>query len=355
MTNPPIVVLDVETTGLSADGGDRVVEVGLVRLGSDLRIEQEYTTLINPQRKMGASSIHGIRDADVEDAPTFAEIAGNVGAILEGAIVAAHNAAFDVGFLMSEFEYVGLLQRLPPGLSLPIIDTLALSRDLMPSAPDHRLSTVCAACGIPAWKQHGALADAKATALLLARLAAMNGHRLLGDLRGEPILLHAGWTGRTPSGRVRPRKTLETLTKPTGLALVPTRKRPPLEGEVAVFTGGVGVSREEAIRVAETLGCKVRSSVTGKTSIVVVGDPDVGRLFGVGEGITQKHREALRRAAAGQRLRILAEADFMRLAEVVSDGVITDEEWEAVRELVYSVGYAALDGSKGVTAQGRRA
>lgn len=343
MTVPPIVVLDVETTGLSTEGGDRVVEVGLVRLGRDFRIEREYTTLVNPGRKMGASSVHGIRDVDVEDAPTFADIAGDVGEFLEGAIVAAHNASFDVGFLMSEFEYVDLLQRLPPEVSLPVIDTLALSRELIPGAPNHRLPTVCEACGIPAWSHHGALADAKATALLLARLAEMHGNIVLGEFRRQPILLTPGWTGRTPSGRVRPRKFLATLTRPSDQAPIPTSKPPPLEGEVAVFTGGVGISREEATRDAEMLGCKVRSSVTGKTSIVVVGDPDVGRLFGIGEGITQKHREAQERAAAGQRLRILTEADFMRLAEVVSDGVITEDEWVAVRELVYSVGYAAQD------------
>ena len=353
--SPSIVVVDFETTGLSTDDGDRVVEVGLVRLGADLRTEREYSTLVNPERKMGASSIHGIRGVDVVDAPTFAEIAGDVGEFLEGAIIAAHNAPFDVRFLVSEFEHVGLMQRLPPNVSLAVIDTLRVSQDLIQGVSDYKLPTVCAACGIPAWSHHGALGDAKATALLLAHLAEMGGDALARSLRSDAVLLEPGWTGLAPSGRTLPRKTLATLARPTSGAPVPTSKPPPLEGEIVVFTGGVGIARKEAVRAAEMLGCEVRPGVTKKTSIVVVGDPDVGRLFGQGAGITGKHRKALELAEAGQRVRLLTESDFMRLAEVVSDGVITDEEWRTVRELVYAVGFAEPDGVSTQRRNGRRA
>jgi hypothetical protein len=127
----------------------------------------------------------------------------------------------------------------------------------------------------------------------------------------------------------------------TNAAPVPATKPPPLLGEVAVFTGGLGIVREEAERAAEMLGCQIRTGVSGKTTIVVVGDADVGRWSGEGSGLTAKHREALARVAAGQRIRVLTEGDFLRLAQVVSDGVITEQEWLDVRELVYAVGFAA--------------
>lgn len=352
MSGPPVVVLDVETTGLSAYGGDRVVELGLVRLDGELRVEQEYSTLVNPERPMGASNIHGIRDADVQDAPTFADIAGDVGEFCAGAVFAAHNASFDIGFLFSEFEHAGLAKLLPSEEVLAVIDTLALSRRLVVDVPNYKLTTVCEACGVPPWTQHGALGDAKATAQLLARLALVNGGLSMSTLT---CMLKPGWTGLKPSGLAHPRKTLATMAGAVNGRPTPADRPPPLAGEVAVFTGGVGIARDEAVRVAGALGCMVRPAVTGKTTIVVVGDPDVGRLGPhVGMGATGKHREALERAAAGQRLRVLDEAAFMRLAEVVSDGVITEEEWSAVRELVYSVKFAARDDGGEPMAKPRR-
>ena len=342
LARPPVVVVDFETTGLSTEGGDRVVEVGLVRLDPDLRIEREYATLVNPECEMGATRIHGIRDVDVVEAPTFADIAGDVGEFLEGAVLAAHNASFDIRFLRSEYEHIGLPERLPPDVPLTVIDTLNLVRFLNLDVPNCKLPTVCAACGIPEWSHHGALGDARATALLLAHIFERGGEVVWYEAFSSVCLLSPGWTGRRPSGRSRPRTTLSSLARTTGATPVATTRPPPLDGEVAVFTGGIGISRDEATKVAKMLGCRIAGSVTGKTSIVVVGDPDAGRWGGAGSGKSQKHVAAEERAAAGQRIRILAESDFMRLAEIVSDGVITDEEWLAVRELVHGV--EQLDG-----------
>lgn len=344
----PVVVMDFETTGLSPDKGDRVVEVGLVRLDERLAVEREWSTLVNPEREMGASSTHGIRGVDVENAPTFAEIAGDLGEFCADAVIAAHNASFDIQFLFSEFSHVGLASRLPSEASLAVIDTLEVSHDLVPGVRDYKLATVCDACGIAGWTHHGALGDAKATAELIAHLARRSNGDLAGFVDPRAVMLKPGWTGRAPSGRTRPRMTLAALAIPSDEKPALTARPPPLQGEVAVFTGGIGIAREEAARAAEMLGCRVMKSVTDKTSIVVVGDPDVGRWGdAIGSGITAKHRDALARAAAGQRIRILTEGAFLRLAGVVSDGVITEEEWNAVRELVYTSSFAAsAEGAK---------
>jgi DNA polymerase-3 subunit epsilon len=108
LLNASAVVIDVETTGLSTEDGDRIVELGLLKLDQSLQVEREFTSLVNPERQMGATRIHGIRDADVKSAPTFADIAGDVGEFCAGSVLVGHNAGFDVGFLISEFDHVGL-------------------------------------------------------------------------------------------------------------------------------------------------------------------------------------------------------------------------------------------------------
>jgi len=104
------VAFDFETTGLSADR-DRVVEIGAVAF----RVRKEdgrwigvddgaYETLVNPERPIppAVSAIHGIDDLAVSSAPTFAETAAELLAFIDGSILVAHNAPFDMGFLAAE-------------------------------------------------------------------------------------------------------------------------------------------------------------------------------------------------------------------------------------------------------------
>src|SRR5690606_4867295 len=96
-------VIDVETTGLYPGGHDRVVEVAVVHLDSRGTVEDRWCTLVNPGRDLGARHIHGIRTADVLDAPTFGEIAGRLARLLRGRSPVAHNQRFDLAFLRAEF------------------------------------------------------------------------------------------------------------------------------------------------------------------------------------------------------------------------------------------------------------
>ena len=100
----PISVLDLETTGLNA-GGDRVVEVSVVRMEPHQEPKLVLDTLVNPDRHVTATEIHGITDADVTDAPTFAMIAGDLVRAMAGSVVAAYNVYFDMRFL--EFDSCG--------------------------------------------------------------------------------------------------------------------------------------------------------------------------------------------------------------------------------------------------------
>ena len=120
----PLAFLDVETTGLSPERGDRVCEVAILLTQGD-EIVDGYQQLLNPQRKIGAGAqaVNGITDEMVAGCPRFSQVADRVLDLLEGAVFVGHNAAFDLGFVSSELNYVG--RSLP---ELVVLDTLRLAR-----------------------------------------------------------------------------------------------------------------------------------------------------------------------------------------------------------------------------------
>lgn len=101
--------------------GDRVIEIAVARVDASGRIEDEYATLINPEgRDTGPVFVHGISNGAVRNAPLFADVAGDVLARLEGAVVVAHNAVFEERFLAAEPEPGGHLGRLAAGAVLAL-------------------------------------------------------------------------------------------------------------------------------------------------------------------------------------------------------------------------------------------
>ena len=96
-------VLDIETTGLFPTKHDRIIEVAVVRLDGNGDPLDEFATLVNPERDVGPTRIHGISTRDVLNAPVFREIAGDIIARIAGTVLVAHNARFDCDFLWAEF------------------------------------------------------------------------------------------------------------------------------------------------------------------------------------------------------------------------------------------------------------
>jgi DNA polymerase III epsilon subunit-like protein len=156
-------VFDCETTG-TTPGVDEIVSLALVHLDPDGRETARYATLVRPSRPIPAeaTAVHGIGDADVAAAPCFGEIAGELLALLDGAVFAAHNARFDLAMLQDAFARVGVDYR-PAGVAC----TLEAFRLLEPLAHDHRLESICARRGIVLEDAHEALADVLATTALL--------------------------------------------------------------------------------------------------------------------------------------------------------------------------------------------
>lgn len=155
-----IAVIDVETTGLNLYRNDRIVELAVLVMSHDGTVLREFVTLINPERDIGPTNIHGLLTGDVLAAPRFGELAGALLEVLDGCVArAGHNIRFDYSFLAAEFDRLGY--------GFPDVPTLCT----MLLAGGGRLSTVCAAHGIAFEGQaHSARYDAHATARLLAVL-----------------------------------------------------------------------------------------------------------------------------------------------------------------------------------------
>jgi len=177
-----IVVLDFETTGLSPRR-DRIVEIGAVRLRGG-QVAAEFSRMVNPGVPIPAKTteLTGITDAMVRDAEPASQAIPALLAFIGDATVAAHNAAFDMGFLREECRRIDL--DCAPG----VIDTLELSRRLYPKLKNHKLATVCKQLGVSLKNAHRAVHDATATAHALAKMLAPlgdKGIRTLHDLATE--------------------------------------------------------------------------------------------------------------------------------------------------------------------------
>ncbi len=162
-----VVAVDVETTGWLAEAG-RITEIGAVRL-RPAGPPVEFSSLVNPGVPIPPhiTALTGITDAMVRGAPTIREVLPSFLAFADGAILAAHNAPFDIAFLAAACEACGIAWP-----RWPVVDTAVLSRLLLRpgQVPDHKLATLAEYFSAPAGPRHRALADARATVSVLAGL-----------------------------------------------------------------------------------------------------------------------------------------------------------------------------------------
>ncbi len=157
-------VIDVETTGFSPVHNHRILEVAVILVDNDGNMVFEWDTLINPVRDVGATEIHGLSGADVYSAPTFDQIAPELGSLLRGRVPVAHNLSFDAPFLAAEFARAGYFVGLEGTSGLC---TMRLASHYLPAGP-RTLEACCNCIGYRLESAHAALEDARATAQLLA-------------------------------------------------------------------------------------------------------------------------------------------------------------------------------------------
>jgi DNA polymerase-3 subunit epsilon len=189
------IILDTETTGLNAEAGDRIVEIGCVELLNRKLTGRNLHLYVNPERdsEEGALRVHGLTTEFLSDKPKFTVIAQELREYLQDAEeLIIHNAPFDIGFLNKEFELLNLapVQQLVG----KVVDSLAMAKELYPGKRNG-LDALCDRLGVDNSnrKLHGALLDAE----LLADV-------YIGMTRGQDALLIdlGASSGSTAQGQV---------------------------------------------------------------------------------------------------------------------------------------------------------
>ncbi|NBD35645.1 MAG: hypothetical protein GVY30_06560, partial [Chloroflexi bacterium] len=165
LSKTTFAIFDVETTGLDPTYGHRICEVGCLRVRNGVELER-FEALVDPGRDVspGAFRVNRITSEMLRGASPFDQIAGPLLAVLKDAVLVAHNAPFDLGFLVAELEIAR--QPIPNN---PVIDTLALTRRAY-HLPRNSLSAVVAALDVKTTPTHRALSDVQATWGVLERM-----------------------------------------------------------------------------------------------------------------------------------------------------------------------------------------
>lgn len=164
------IIFDTETTGLDFRD-DRIIELGGIELVNRFPTGRTFHVFIHPQGRAihpDALAIHGIGMERLEGKPSFAQVAADFLAFIDGAKLVAHNASFDIAFINAEFERLGH----PAVEPARVIDTLALARRRHPMGPNS-LDALCRRYGIDNARRtkHGALLDSELLAEVYVELA----------------------------------------------------------------------------------------------------------------------------------------------------------------------------------------
>lgn len=224
------IVLDTETTGTDAKGGDRLIEIGCVELINHVQTGLTFHRYCNPTRPVsqGAFAVHGLSDAFLSDKPLFGDIVDAFRAFCGDARLVIHNAPFDVGFLNAEYARLGAAA--PPAIDLAdVVDTLQMARRKHTGAANN-LDALCSRYGIDTTRRtkHGALLDAQILAEVYVELLGGKQTSLgLADADG-------GRTNRAPEAAAETRARGPRALRP---------RLTPEDGERhAAFLGTLGAS-----------------------------------------------------------------------------------------------------------------
>lgn len=276
------IAIDVETANSDPSS---ICQIGLAFVDESNQIEV-VCALIDPRQHFDSlnTSIHGISAADVYGKQTFKEAYSHIAPILIGQPVVQHS-----DFDRRAIRAACARWQISSG-ALNWIDSVIVARNAWPEFSGnggHGLANLKEALRLD-FIHHNAGEDAKAAAQIV----------LLAEQRKGTDFLQLAQRSRAKRTHSK-NKAIEGLT--TGMLL----------GHVAVFTGSLTISREEAANLAANAGISVRTSVTAKTTLLIVGDQDLSVL--AGHEKSAKHRKAEQAIADGQPIRIISESEFIAL------------------------------------------
>ena len=283
--------IDVETA--NADLAS-VCQVGVALFRDGIHVDS-WSSLVDPQDEFNRFnvSIHGIDEQAVKGAPTWPGIAETLRKLLTGSVVACHTPSDRAATTLACEKYC------VAQFDCRWLDTASVVRRTWPDkfgTKGYGLHNVASFLGID-FKHHDAREDARAAGEVLCRASA-----------------HAGFTLEDWFSRKRPINPAsnQPMTREGSI-------EGPLFGNVAVFTGSLAIPRREAADLAARAGCAVASSVTKKTTLLIVGDQDISKL--AGKTKSSKHLKAEQLISQGYNIRILRESDFQSIvvAQAVHD------------------------------------
>ncbi len=183
------IILDTETTGLEAERGHRVIEIGCLEIVNRRRTGRTFHRYLRPDREVdpGAVRVHGLTNEFLAGQPRFAEVATEFIEFVAGAELVIHNAAFDVGFLDAEFK------RLTPSPGkvhdrCTVLDTLLLARKMHPGQRNS-LDALCKRYGVDNSHRelHGALLDAQILLDVYLAMTGGQGALTLGEVQAATV------------------------------------------------------------------------------------------------------------------------------------------------------------------------
>ena len=298
-------VVDVETTGFHPRQA-RVVSVAALALGDDGNVEGSFASLLNPGVDPGPTHVHGLTTEMLQGQPTFAEVVGELNAVLEGRTLVAHNVGFDYSFLANEAELVGA--ELPVDT---VMCTVELARRLNLGVENLRLETLAAHWGVTQMRPHDALDDAQVLAQILKpALAGALERRAWLPVR--QVTRRTWPNGQTTHDELRPLKAvaarLPCAYENPGRFVA---GRPLVQGMRVVLSAEVSHTYEELIERILHAGMSFAEAVDQQTSLVICDEPkpDQGKGFQASE--------------LGSPL--VGDAEFMALLEHVVGGTDLEE------------------------------
>ena len=290
--------IDVETANSNRSS---ICQIGIVHVVEG-KIVDTWQTLVNPEDWFDPMnvSIHRITERDVRESPTMPEIRQELRRRLRGQILVSHTSFDRVAFERAMNKY-DLEQ-----LQVAWLDSARIVRRAWPqySQRGYGLKNVASDLGIQ-FKHHDALEDAKAAAQITVIACRESGFGVDRWVRKLPV-------PEPNSVRAREKMTYKGIAYEDLDGVVEE-----LRDHSLVFTGTLRMTRSEATTLATSAGCTVTSSVTQKTSVLVVGIQDEYRLNGYKK--SSKHRKAEQLIAEGNEIQIISEQDFTELIKTITN------------------------------------
>lgn len=298
------VAIDFETANNLRSS---VCSVGIVQVKNG-KIYKEVQSLINPLSEFHYynTKIHGISEYMVHDAPTFEEFWPDMKSMIEGQLVIAHNASFDIGVLQES-----LRQFQEPSPAFEYGCSYRIAKKVWPELYNHKLSTVSNYLGI-SLRHHDALEDARAAGIItikamqntqtnsVQQLAKLHKVKINSSIQKKKQL--------SPTRLNKADRSIEIL-EPESTEL---NSKHPFYGAQIVFTGRMlSMTRSKAAQLAVNCGAICKGTVDHQTNFLVVGDNDLAKYVqGIKSAKMQKVEVMIQQ---GLPIEIVGEQDFLRL------------------------------------------